>query len=227
MYLDSSRVFLLFTTAFYLFHVFFVDRDVSRNFFVTVIVAIFIYLTYEKKQKAGKVEEGRRTFFTTLEKDIAGTSYIFHKIYPLHKPSKSLQYIKKDPMISNVVYTLRKLRIYDDASFLMIVILLEYFLKVHFNVMTGHYDPGLFAQILNDTASEITSTLMAITLNVPRVSTVVEIPGGDFEEHVSKQALHLKSILNIYIKALRNKHQWKVDHADPYDVTKDPSFYLF
>lgn len=227
MYLDGPRLFILFMIVFYIFYMFFVDRDIFRNFFIATLLFIFAYVTYTKSEKTRRVNENQTEFFKKLETEIQSSQFLFKNIYPLHKSPKSLNYLRKNRRISKFVYGLRKLRIYDDVSYLTMVALLEYFLRVHFYVMIGKYDPYLYEQLLRDTSTEIINTLLSITLNVPDVSTVIDIPGDDIEAFISHNVLLLRSILNKHMNILRKKYRYKKPFPEASDIRKERTFSAF
>lgn len=226
MYLDGPRLFILFMVVFYIFYMFFIDKDVFRNFFIATILGIFVYVTYTKSEKSRLVNANQAEFFSNMEKEIQHSEFVFKNIYPLHKPPKNLNYLRKDKRLSKLIYGLRNLRIYDDANYITVIILLEYFLRVHFYVMVGKYDANLYEQLLIDTFTEIVNTLLSMTMNVPDFSTVVIIPGNDIEEYITHNALKIQGILRSHMNVLRKKYGYKKPFPVAFDIRKDHAFSL-
>lgn len=232
MQLDGSNMFILFAIVFFTFYMFFVDKDVYRNFFIAILLAIFVYRTYMSATTLKKEKDTIDIFCAQLELEIKDLEFVFKNIYPLHKAPKDLKYLRKDEQISTIIYNLRSLLIYDKYSYLNVVVLLEYFLKIHFNVLLGKYDPSLYEQILKDTCAEVVNTLTAMTINIPTISTVVEVPktfgvpNDHFEAYIAKNVLLLHAILKDNLKILRRKYGYKQAVPEDFDDRKEQAFSL-
>jgi hypothetical protein len=209
--------------------VFFVDRDVYRNFFIAVVIAAFIYMQTQKSEKTKKATQDSEALFVLIEADMKDHAFIFPKIYSLHKPPKKLQYLRKDSKIANIIYDLRKLRVYDNVSYVSMVVLIEYFLKLHFNIILGKYNADIYDQMIVDVRTEILNTMHAMLFNLPKKSTVISVPGDDVEEFLYDKILEMSSVTDTYVKILRNKFKdraFKLSHYPVPDDNKEVRFEL-
>lgn len=225
MYIDPPRMFMLFILVFYLFYVFFVDRNIFRNFFVATILFSYLYLQIQKSNKKQQDTSKKDTFIKELEETIKGNVFVYPKIFQVHKPPTSLKYTKKTSL-ADLLYNLRKIRIYDDVSFINIVVLTEYFLKIHFNVMLGKYDARLYRQVLYDIYEEICNIISATTINLPNTSTVTSVPTNDMHEYHIQEMMKYKATLRSYMKAIEKKFQYEKPYPSGIDPLDDDQFQI-
>lgn len=141
-------------------------------------------------------------YYTTLiSNKIVNTSP--HTYRHLKAPKKII-YIYRHPHIVQLLEDMYVFRIYQSEILADMVILLEHFLKLHYNVMLGVYDVQLNIQVIIDLRNAITQLFNDFVFNLPQVSTVLMIPNID--TYVEKRQTHLENILNKLIRVMANKY---------------------
>ena len=214
MEISGPSMFIVFMISFYIFYVFFVDRDIYRNFFVVVLIVIFLYYPMQNGKKTQQELTMKNDIFDRLEKDIQGNGFLFKKMQYIYKPPRKLRYIKKDDKISDIVVKLERIRVYDNVSYLTFVVLMENFLKIHFNIMLGKYDIKFYGQSLLDVRTEIMNTLYGIYFNIPRFSTIIDI--DNIESYVYDIIILTQAVLYKYTKTLKHKAS---KHSESFQAT--------
>lgn len=211
----GEHVFLLFLGSFFLFYIFFIYKDAYRTFFITIILCAVIWLTYKNNNVNAQKTRQVAQVFDELENDIADIEFVTKNNVQFHKSPKTLKYVKMEPRVMALVNMLYKLKVYDKKAIIMIVIKLEYFMKMHYNVMIGKYDVAVWYNQLLDLKNDIINDLHAMCYTVPKVSKVIHVPRGDVEAYLEKVQLMMHSLLASYIKIIKRKY--RAIHADaPY-----------
>jgi hypothetical protein len=141
---------------------------------------------------------------------------IVKTVYKIHKPLKDLRHIRSSREVQECLYNLRFMMIYDKEDFIDIIVMLEYFLKIHFNVMIGKYDIQTYFVILKDIRKEVINALYSSFFNVPEYSTTFYSKNlqGDMRHETTK----LQAITFKYLKVASHKYRSDLSH-DTYKGT--------
>lgn len=204
MQIDGGTTFILFVTSFATFVIFFIHRDAYKTFFVIAILAALIYTQYKQQTKMATRTNARSKFMNKLKVDIRGREYVFENLFFVHKPPRELKYIMMDSELVEVLYQLRFLYVYDKETLLQIAILLEIFLKTHFNIMLGKYNAPLFQQPMFDLAKEILNAMYSLYFSLPTISTVHDL--GNVHDYIYERITRIQAITTKYIQIIHNKH---------------------
>ena len=138
-------------------------------------------------------------------------------VYKVHKPLKDLRYIKSLKEMQDTLYDIRFLLIYDKEDFIDLVVLIEYFLKIHFNVMIGKYDVQTYYAILKDIRKEILNAIHSSFFDIPQYSTTFDSP--DLNKQMKVATKRMQAITYRYLKVLSHKYRKQLFH----DTYKDAS----
>jgi hypothetical protein len=193
-----------------------------QKFFVTLLVAITVYVLGKKTEKQIKETNNVESYIRELEIDISTLDLTSSKLYHFYKGSNSLKHLIRSSNFNRVLYNMRMLRVYDNESYLKTVAYLEYFLKLHFNVMIGKYDYNLYRPVLVDLRNHILDLMYSIIYNIPKYSTVKDV--GDMDEYLLNCIYVVQSTSVKYIQVLDNKYgNYRYTTAPPveFDYTKD------
>jgi hypothetical protein len=193
-----------------------------QKFFVTILVVVTVYVLSKKTEKQIKETNNIESYIRELEVDISTLDLTSSKLYHFYKGPKSLKHLRKNSEFSRVLYTMRALRVYDNESYLKTVAYLEYFLKLHFNVMIEKYDYNLYRYVLVDLRNHILDVMYSIIFNIPKYSTIKD--KGDMDEYLLNCIYVIQSTSVKYIQVLDNKYgNYRYTTAPPseFDSTKD------
>jgi hypothetical protein len=216
--LSNKEKVLLFISLFGFVYVlrFNVDAKDTSSFFI-VVFAIIIYIitnisSADKKQARDDISK----YIKDIESTVVNHStpeMVVETVYKLHKPIKNLRFVKNNQEASNVVYYLRFLQIYDNEMFLDFIIYLEFFLKIHFNVMIEKYDIKTNYSILQDMRYELLNTLQSYHFNIPNHSSTFD--SGDLDERLRVATAKLQAMTYRYMKIIQKKYKQQLLHI-PY-----------
>ncbi len=183
------------------------DNSAQNLFIVLFVFIIYALLTSEKEEKLTKISD-IDAFITKLEDIVVKhdtQEMVVKTVYRVHKPLKDLRYIKSSNEIRDVLYSLRYFLIYDKEDFIDIVIMIEYFLKMHFNVMIGKYDVETYGAILNDIRKEMLNAMYSSFFNIPQYSTTYS--SSNLLTETKIQIKKIQAITYKYMKILAHKYQ--------------------
>lgn len=120
------------------------------------------------------------------------------------KAPKRLVYIHRHPNLVYVMEDMYVFRNYQSEILADMLILLEHFCKVHYNVMLGKYDVSTNVQVLIDMKHAIVRLFDDFIFNLPSISTVLYIQ--DIDQYVEERKTHVHGVLNRFLQILRNKY---------------------
>lgn len=196
----------------------------------TFIILLFVFILYSYNN--AKTKDQRQTS-KNIDKYIADleTQVITHRtpemilehVYVIHKPLKDLYYISKNIVVKNVIYKLKFLQIYDKQQYLDIVVMIEYFLKIHFNMMIGKYDFQTHYSILEDIREEVLNALYSCYFNIPKYSKTYDSPNLEYE--LKHSIMRFQSITMKLLKIARNKYRLPTKSVT-YDSLKNNMYHI-
>jgi len=219
--------------AFYVFIVgflFFINiHNPKALFFLLALLLIFLLFYFKAVTKRTK-KEGNITSFVSGMKDLLSKDYEIPNdtIYYIHKTPRDLKYLAQADDIKKIMYDLSFLNIYDTPSFERVISYTEYFLKIHYKIMTGKYDFGTYFPLLRDTRNELLNTMKAIYFTLPKISKIMHI--DDLDLYLEDKIVLMQAKTNRYMKVLIHKQGVQASrYGPPYenDGMKDRYYNLF
>lgn len=231
MNFTNHKKVLIFTLLFGLFYLFFYNsHNPSQNFFIIVFLIIIYYL-YSLNQEDIKTQKSEvSSYIINIEKLIKehDTSEMMLKnVYKIHKPLKDIRFIKSNKDVQDIIYDLRFLLTYDKEDFIDVIIMIEYFLKIHFNIMIDKYDIETHFVILKDIRKEVLNALYSTYFNIPMISTTFD--DNDLHKTLKRVILKLQAITYKFIKIVAKKYRDKLGHQTykgvlAFDEKKDHTY---
>lgn len=228
MSIDNGNKMLLTITSFVLYYIFTTSGFAIQNFFIVAFLAIMFVF---RKQKVD-VQLNQQL---TLDKYISDMEHIVQthqtpemiveSSYKVHKPLNDLYHVKKNIEVKETIHRLKFLKIYDNEQYIDIVVLLEYFFKIHFNVMIGKYDYKTNMDVMIDIKNEILNSLYSSFYNIPKISKTVDV---DVEKELMFSIMKLQAVMTKYIRIAKRKFEKNniAEKTRPIDPLKNASYHL-
>lgn len=223
----DNKTKLVIIASIFLFYSLVSSYGLSIHTFILLLLC-FTLLSYKNvstKQKK-QLKQGIELYIEELEKDVQNhrtPEMVLEHVYVIHKPLKDLYHIKKNNVFKDVMYKLRFLQIYEKQQYFDIVVMAEYFLKIHFNMMIGKYDYQTYFVIMQDIRQEMINSLYSCYFNIPKYSKTFD---SQNLERDLKWCIHqLQSITFKLTKIIRNKYQLS-DDINTYDLYKNSRYHI-
>ena len=141
------------------------------------------------------------------------------KNFRIHKTPKNLKYLRTSPHLLKTMYDLKFINMYDKALYNKLLSYMEYFMKIHYNMMVGYYDYQTYFPIIKDLRFEILNMLKVTTFNLPKQSTV--LPIDDLDKYMDEKLAFIQARTYKYIKILHHKYgnskRSTSSYESPYD----------
>jgi hypothetical protein len=194
--------------------------NMSQNLFIVMFILI-VYTLNTMHKEEDKTQKNDIDVFITNIQDLVTKhdtqEMIVNTVYKIYKPLKDLRYIKTSKEMQQSLYNMRFLLIYDKEDFIDLIVLIEYFLKIHFNVMIGKYDVKTYYAILKDLRKEILNAMHSSFFDIPQYSTTFDNP--DLIKELQHALKMVQATTYKYMKVLSHKYQKQLFH----DTYKDAS----
>lgn len=228
MSLDNTSKILIFTSSFALYYMFTTSGFAIDNFFVVALIAIIALFRHQQVEIQQQQSATIDNFISEMEKLVQNhptPEMIVESSYKVHKPLKDLHNVKKNQEVKEAIFRLKFLKIYDNEQYIDIVVLLEYFFRIHFNVMIRKHDYSTNKPILMDIKNEIINGLYACFYNIPNVSKTVDV---DVEKELKFNIMKLQAVMTRYLRIAKHKFEGNsvTEKARPYDPLKNSSYHL-
>jgi hypothetical protein len=216
----QDNLMIVFVLAFFLFYNLFIKKDPKALFFIFTI--FFILLMLRQQYQTGKQKDSRElyNFIKNKEKELSNDFEIMDpKNVRIHKTPRSLKYLRTSPDLLKTVYDLKFINLYDKALYNKFLSYMEYFMKIHYNMMIGYYDYQTYFPIIKDLRFEILNMLKATTFNLPKQSTV--LPIDDIDNYMDEKLAFIQARTYKYIKILHHKYGSKRNSTTSYESPYD------
>lgn len=203
--MNSLPILKIFFITLTIFYFLFIDGDKFRIFFVIVLISLYMYKNSDFYIEENKDENKLNEFWNNINDMIKDYIFVDNNIFSIHKAPKTIKFIRKNQNISFIIEKLEFLKIYQKDTYLKIIIYLEYFLKVHYNIMINKYDSCLYYPIIRDIRKEILNLMNSLYFSLPINSNIIDIPNID--EYINKYTIELQAITTNYMTILKNKYK--------------------
>lgn len=232
--LSNQQIIIYFVSVFIILYLYsFIKYDNVSNFFILSIIVIGLLINNHTESDNIKKQNEVKHYIDDIEQTVISHStpeMMLETVYKLHKPLKSLRFIKNNREATQLVYYLRFLMIYDRETYLDFIVYFEYFLKLHFNMMIGKYDVETNFVILKDVRYELLNILQASTYNFPTISRVFD--GKDLDQRIRTAILKLQAFTYRYVKIIYKKYHDILNHEDykgvqDYDKIKNNKYHMY
>lgn len=232
--LSNQQIITYFVSVFIVLYLYsFIQYDNTSNFFILSILIIVLLINNHNKSDNIRHQNEIQQYIDDIEQTVVSHStpeMMLETVYKVHKPLKSLRFIKNNNDATKLVYYLRFLMIYDREGYLDFIIYLEYFLKLHFNIMIEKYDVETNYLILKDVRYELLNVLQTATYSIPNVSKVFD--GKNLDERMHTAIFKLQALTYRYVKIVYKKYHEVLGHEDykgtkKYDTLKNNKYHMY
>jgi Ca2+/Na+ antiporter len=207
-----DNLFLIFASCFIIFYIIVINKNYILSFFIISCLLLIIYFYLQKKNNENIKILDIDNYISTLEKDIIGIEIDNSIIFSIHKPPNSLKYLLRNDQLKQIIYDLKPMLIFDRASYLHLIIYIEYFLKFHYYIMINRYDYINYLSILKDIRREILNISSEFIFNSPDITNTTYNPY--LKETIQKSHDQLKGFTYKYISII--KHKFNKNHVDEF-----------
>jgi hypothetical protein len=135
-------------------------------------------------------------------------------IYPIYKRPKKFLFIKKDDYLKKIIYDLRFIKKYDRGDYIKLIILIENFLKIYYNLIIDRYDID-YVDVLLDVRKEILNVMYNFKVDAPQYNRKQEYIHNKIQDCIVKvQSYSHQKLKNI------NKKFPKIHIKNPRGISK-------
>lgn len=135
-------------------------------------------------------------------------------IYPIYKKPKKFLFIKKDDYLKKIIYDLRFIKKYDRGDYIKLIILIENFLKIYYNLIIDRYDID-YVDVLLDVRKEILNVMYNFKVDAPQYNRKQEYIHNKIQDCIVKvQSYSHQKLKNI------NKKFPKIQIKNPRGISK-------
>ena len=220
--LIQQNMLVAFVGAFFLFHTLVIQKDYTKVFFVLAIATV-AYLVYKDTSKQAQAKVSTiGAFIDKIERQLKNFTIDNNFVYLVHKPPKTIAYIRKNEAMKQLLYDMQVVLHYDQGSFLTMVIYLDYFLRYHYMVMMEKYSYTTYKSVMQDLRNEILNISKSFVHSVPKESKWVNQP--DLDAYLQKKHTALSQLTYKYQHILRNKFGRSPTFSEPpYETMPKPT----
>jgi Ca2+/Na+ antiporter len=199
----------------------------SKNI-VVVMFLILLYFVYlydifgklnnkELKNKKDLITEHTTKFIDNEIKTHSNGNHFIDNlnIYPIYNKPKKFIFLKHDKFLENILYDLRYIEQYDKGDYFKLIILIENFLKIYYNLIIDRYDVD-YVDILLDTRKEILNIMYNFKVDAPMFSK----KGKRLDDLIHKNLLKTQSYTYKKIKNINKKYP-TLNLKSPAPIHKD------
>lgn len=141
--------------------------------FVIVVFAAVLFILYDTKVKGGLVKENAtKIAFKTNQDEMKEIELVLPNVYGVHNKPKQFIYVHQHNDILEIINSMAFIKRFDNASFEIIVILIENFLKIYYKCLDDTYDDKLYFDTLKDIRHELLDKLYSLFVYIPEWSKV-------------------------------------------------------
>ena len=151
----------------------------NLNVFIMLIIFLYFLNLYDFQDRIGNKDFNNKDDvileytenFIDKELDKIDTVNDFildsNDIYPIYKRPKKFLFIKKDDYLKKIIYDLRFIKKYDKGDYIKLIILIENFLKIYYNLIIDRYDID-YVDVLLDVRKEILNVMYNFKVDAPQ-----------------------------------------------------------
>jgi hypothetical protein len=172
-YIHSQGVFAIGAMTTVFFFTIISYRNIRERFLVAALFVIYLVFYYKNTLPAIREKDAMLARFSVEESDITSTKFSVANGLDLTKPD-GFKYIHLHQDLIRCVNELAFIKTFDDYAYEKLVVLLEQFCKVHYQVLVETLDCVAHYPILSDLRKAIMNLMYEFYFNVPQFSNNVK-----------------------------------------------------
>ena len=205
----------------------------NLNVFIMLIIFLYFLNLYDFQDRIGNKDFNNKDDvileytenFIDKELDKIDTVNDFildsNDIYPIYKRPKKFLFIKKDDYLKKIIYDLRFIKKYDKGDYIKLIILIENFLKIYYNLIIDRYDID-YVDVLLDVRKEILNVMYNFKVDAPQYNRKQEYIHNKIQDCIVKvQSYSHQKLKNI------NKKFPKIHIKNPRGISKKDISYNY
>ncbi len=198
----------------------------NLNVFIMLIIFLYFLNLYDFQDRIGNKDFNNKDDvileytenFIDKELDNIDTANDLildsNDIYPIYKKPKKFLFIKKDDYLKKIIYDLRFIKKYDRGDYIKLIILIENFLKIYYNLIIDRYDID-YVDVLLDVRKEILNVMYNFKVDAPQYNRKQEYIHNKIQDCIVKvQSYSHQKLKNI------NKKFPKIQIKNPRGISK-------
>ncbi len=225
----KENIFIVFLIAFLIYYFIIIKRDFRGVFFIIIILLIVYTIYKQQRDKEEKKSAGIDDFLDKREKMLDKREIPTDKFVSIHKLPPNLKYLKRSEDLRKIIFELKFVEKYDYGLYEKIIGYIEYFLALHYKIMTGKYKFEHYFPILKDLRNEILNSMKSIIFNIPRTRSSYLVH-ENFEQFIDERIILVQAITYKYMKSLFHKYKNNyMDYNPPFenDTMKNKYYHLY
>ena len=162
------------------------------------------------------ISEFSQEFFDYEINKIKESDYYIdsNDIYPIYKKPKNFIFLKNNIYLQKIIYDLKFIEKYDKGDYFKLIILIENFLKIYYNLIIDRYNID-YIDILLDTRKEILNIMYNFKVDAPQYNRKNEYIHNKIQDNIIK----IQSFTYHKIKNINKKYPQK-QVKNPSAITK-------
>jgi hypothetical protein len=149
--------------------IFFIISNKNVSILVSIIIIIIIGYYYFSKINEYNIDV--KTNFNNkilkLNNDLKDKEHIIDDNYIINKFPIELRYLKNDKILIELILKIRFIKIFDDAKYTKLILLLEKFMKVYIFMLADRYDISDYFSTFLELRKSIIKELYSIYIIIP------------------------------------------------------------
>ena len=187
--------------------------------FVALLCVWYWYFKLEHKQKVDSFlqRDVKRPVgvWSKYEELITNRFVTNSKSYHVYKAPNQLKYIYIHANIRSILEELDFLLRFQPELLIDLIIMMEKFLQIHYNVMIEKYDACAYIPVLLDIEKDIINMFNGYVFNLPDKSTTLDIP--DLDRYMQSQSKQIHAFTSRMITIAKKKYNPKCNYTFAFD----------
>lgn len=143
------------------------NKNVSILLSIIIIIIIGYYYFIKIYEYNDSIKTNYKNKIIKLNGDIKDKEHIIDENYVINKFPIELKYLNNDSFFIELILNIRFIKIYDDAKYTKIIMLLEHFMKIYIFMLADRYDINDYFSTFLQLRQSIIKELYGIYVIIP------------------------------------------------------------
>jgi hypothetical protein len=148
-------------------------RDIKTlvSIIIILIIGYYLYLQIKQINDNNKLREENKN--KELNKFIEGRKELTSDNFIMEIFPGKIKYLTKSKELSNIIFNIKYIKIYDNAKFTDIINYMEKFMKIYIYILSDRYDPKKYFTTFIDIRQSILEILYSCFIIIPQKSKYI------------------------------------------------------